>query len=82
MALAARHNTLGRVPTEVPRGAPVESAQLAALGVSVALATVNLRARAGERPSPPHGALSRTDPFTNWNPNYWKADGGGEEFPN
>ena len=38
MALVARHNTLRRLQTEVPRGAPVESAQLAALGVSSALA--------------------------------------------
>ena len=38
MALAARHNTLRRLQTEVPRGAPVETAQLAALGVSPALA--------------------------------------------
>ncbi len=38
MALGARHNLLRRLQTEVPRGAPVETAQLAALGVSPALA--------------------------------------------
>ncbi len=38
MALVARYNALHRLQTEVPRGAPVDSAQLAALGVSSALA--------------------------------------------
>ena len=43
MALVARHNALRRLQTEVPRGAPVESAQLAALGVSSALAHYYLK---------------------------------------
>jgi Transcriptional regulator, AbiEi antitoxin, Type IV TA system/Transcriptional regulator, AbiEi antitoxin N-terminal domain len=38
MALVARYTILRRLQTEVPRGAPVETAQLAALGVSSALA--------------------------------------------
>jgi len=38
VALVARQNTLRRLQTEVPRGGPVETAQLAALGVSSALA--------------------------------------------
>ncbi len=38
MALVARHNVLRRLKTEVPRGGPVDTAQLAALGVSPALA--------------------------------------------
>jgi Transcriptional regulator, AbiEi antitoxin, Type IV TA system/Transcriptional regulator, AbiEi antitoxin N-terminal domain len=38
MALVARYNALHRLQTEVPRGAPVDSAQLASLGVSSALA--------------------------------------------
>lgn len=38
MALPARHSTLRRLQTEIPRGGPVESAQLAALGISPALA--------------------------------------------
>ncbi len=38
MALVARHSVLRRLQTEVPRGAPVGSDRLAALGVSSALA--------------------------------------------
>lgn len=38
MALVTRRNMLRRLQTEVPRGAPVDTAQLAALGVSPALA--------------------------------------------
>ena len=38
MALSVRHNTLRRLQTEIPRGAPIESAQLATLGISAALA--------------------------------------------
>lgn len=38
MALVSRHSLLRRLQSEVPRGAPVETAQLAALGVSSALA--------------------------------------------
>ncbi len=43
MALVARHNLLRRLQTEVPRGAPVDTAQLAVLGVSSALAHYYLK---------------------------------------
>lgn len=38
MALSARHGALLRLQTEIPRGGPIKSAQLAALGISPALA--------------------------------------------